>query len=455
MARPPRKAKRSARAKQAPTAWVTHTIKKGDTLSQVAKRYRLTVDELRKINRLKKKRFLRPGQVLKIKVRKASTRRGAAAERRSTGQRHTKARRAVGPWVTHKVRKGDYLWGLADKYDVTVSEIVKRNRLGKRRRINPGQVLKIKRKGSQMLVGGLILPKQGEGYVRMRPKRSWGTAGTVTYLQEVYRDFMALHPDSTPGMIADLSKQGGGYLPPHKSHQRGVDVDVSYYKADNERSRGLEVVTPETWDVRKNWDLIRLYLNTGHVSAIFMDWHLQAALYDHLIELGYKKKLLARILQYPRPIGERRGIIRHSPGHHHHLHIRFDCTKPDKPCKRPRIAMVPPPPVRVAAAPPIAIVEAAVELPKTLTEPLVAPQVVQPAVSAAGPAHRPGPPRRPGFLAADRIGRHAEMAQRPIDVWRSALDSADPTAPILRAAPASPRRCEGADRLPRFGVSQL
>jgi membrane-bound lytic murein transglycosylase D len=47
-------------------AFVTHKVQRGQTLSHIAKRYRVTVTGLRTANRLGKSAALRPGQVLKI-----------------------------------------------------------------------------------------------------------------------------------------------------------------------------------------------------------------------------------------------------------------------------------------------------------------------------------------------------------------------------------------------------
>ncbi len=48
-------------------SYITHTVKKGDSLSKIAKKYDVTVDALLKLNKLKENASLRKGQVLKIK----------------------------------------------------------------------------------------------------------------------------------------------------------------------------------------------------------------------------------------------------------------------------------------------------------------------------------------------------------------------------------------------------
>jgi len=72
------------------------------------------------------------------------------------------------------------------------------------------------------------------------------------------------------------------------------------------------------------------------VPVIFMDYALQRTLHGHLVQIGYDKALRSRILQYPRSIEVKKGVIRHSPGHHHHLHVRFDCLSATDPCVAPK-----------------------------------------------------------------------------------------------------------------------
>ena len=72
-----------------------------------------------------------------------------------------------------------------------------------------------------------------------------------------------------------------------------------------------------------------------------MDHKLQAVLHRYLKRQGYSATQLDQWLQYPRSRHNRKGLIRHSPGHHHHLHIRFDCVRSDDPCRRPTAALVP------------------------------------------------------------------------------------------------------------------
>jgi LysM repeat protein len=303
---------------------------------------------LRRINRLKKGVNIHPGQRLRVRRHVYLPRRMSAGSRRWS-RRHLK--KSHKKWLVHVVKKGDTLWKIADHHDVSLRRLIRNNDFGKRPHIYPGDRIRVRVATGRRLKGSVQLSHSGAGYIRMRPKRSWGTPGTIRLMEEVYAEMARLYPDGPRGYVADISLRGGGPLRPHKSHQRGVDADISYYKAGNEPTRGLEVMNSQTLDVAKTWDLIRLLLNTGHMKVIFMDYNLQAVLYDHLVHIGYDDEVIARIVQFPRRKANRRAFVRHSPGHHHHLHIRFDCVKMDDPCRRPRIAVIPAPPVKVAAKP--------------------------------------------------------------------------------------------------------
>lgn len=94
----------------------TYTVKKGDTLSQIAYDNKITTSELKKANNLASD-LLKIGQVLIIPSK-------------STGE------------INYIVQKGDNLYTIANKYDTTVSDIKKLNNLSTNT-LQIGQVLKI------------------------------------------------------------------------------------------------------------------------------------------------------------------------------------------------------------------------------------------------------------------------------------------------------------------------
>lgn len=93
-----------------------YTVKKGDTLSAIAKKYNTTVNELAKINNIKNVNLIYPGQ--KIKISGNSPKKGQ---------------------ITYTVKKGDNLSKIAKKYNTTVNKLVKTNNIKNPNLIYPGQ----------------------------------------------------------------------------------------------------------------------------------------------------------------------------------------------------------------------------------------------------------------------------------------------------------------------------
>lgn len=111
----------------APTAaTVTHTVRSGDTLSEIAQKYGVSVASIQSANGLKGETIV-AGQSLTVK--------GGATPSKSSSAPGSKP-------VTYTVRGGDTLGGIAEKYDCTVAELKSWNALSGTR-IYAGQKLKI------------------------------------------------------------------------------------------------------------------------------------------------------------------------------------------------------------------------------------------------------------------------------------------------------------------------
>ncbi|MBQ8219540.1 MAG: LysM peptidoglycan-binding domain-containing protein, partial [Bacilli bacterium] len=100
----------------------TYTVKKGDNLYQIANKYNVSVDEIKKLNNLTTNN-LSINQVLKIPEKKDISNDGISPN-------------------TYTVKKGDTLYQIANKYNVSVEEIKKLNSLTTNN-LSINQVLKI------------------------------------------------------------------------------------------------------------------------------------------------------------------------------------------------------------------------------------------------------------------------------------------------------------------------
>ena len=105
----------------------THTVKSGENLGLIAKKYKCTVTDLKEWNNLTKSNIY-PNQ--KLVVYKPNEKQSSSVKE--------------GKYLYHVVRKGDTLWDIAREYDgVTVDQIKRLNNITDTRRIKPGQKIKI------------------------------------------------------------------------------------------------------------------------------------------------------------------------------------------------------------------------------------------------------------------------------------------------------------------------
>jgi len=104
-------------------SWRRHRVSAGDTLTSIAKKYHVTAGAIADANNLKRNSGLEPGEKLII----------PAVQPQSETKRRL---------VSYRVRRGDTLDGIADRFSVTLGDVRKWNHL-KANRVNRGMVLRI------------------------------------------------------------------------------------------------------------------------------------------------------------------------------------------------------------------------------------------------------------------------------------------------------------------------
>jgi len=172
----------------------------------------------------------------------------------------------------------------------------------------------------------------GTGWIVRDSRFAYGARQTIDGLTHALRQVVASHPGGQNAMIADISKLGGGRLPPHVSHQSGRDVDVTYYRLTDEAPTFSRARVSEL-DLKRNWTFIRTLLVDHDIEYIFASRPIQRALYAYAESLGEHPAFLDRVFEVGTH-GHRnaRGIVRFSPGHDDHMHIRFACLPQDYRC---------------------------------------------------------------------------------------------------------------------------
>lgn len=139
------------------------------------------------------------------------------------------------------------------------------------------------------------------------------------------------HPTWDPITVGDLSNRGGGPMFGHKTHDRGVDADLSLFLRGARTRDGFEDVHPREIDPLATWTLIETLLDSGNVQFILLDQgHIDRL--AHWLERtrGWARDEVRSILIPREQIvpWSTRGVVRHAPNHRSHLHVRITPPPP-------------------------------------------------------------------------------------------------------------------------------
>ncbi len=193
-------------------------------------------------------------------------------------------------------------------------------------RDGPSQSIGAATSGS--LESGCQFPRSGPGWLAVNDN-AFGTDETVALLQYALRTTALQFPGTPAVVVGGLSKPDGGFFAPHKSHQSGRDVDIGY--AHTSSQKRFVDAQANNLDLERTWFLMSLLLGSGKVSYVFMDYQVQALLYEALLDQGWTEARLEPLFQYPAGGNVSQGVIRHAVGHLNHFHVRFRCPESDRP----------------------------------------------------------------------------------------------------------------------------
>ncbi len=115
--------------------YVVHYVRRGETVSGIARRYRTSVSAIARLNRLRRNYLIRPGQRLKVPARGRvgySTRRYSAVKKPTSRPEGASA---------YTVQAGDTPYSIAQRFGMRLRSLLSINGLNRRSRIYPGQQL--------------------------------------------------------------------------------------------------------------------------------------------------------------------------------------------------------------------------------------------------------------------------------------------------------------------------
>lgn len=169
-----------------------------------------------------------------------------------------------------------------------------------------------------LLWNGVPMPESPRWTIA-EPEFAYGTEETVLGLVNAIDAVNELYPGTHPLTVGHLSKPGGGWLRPHRSHQSGRDVDLGLYYRDD--SRWYARATPQNFDVPRNWALLSALMKTSPVEYVFIDRSLHPALRSQAEAVGEAPDFVRDAFDgIP---GKTQPLIRHARGHDDHIHVRF------------------------------------------------------------------------------------------------------------------------------------
>lgn len=173
------------------TELAVYRVREGDSLWKIANRHNVSLKQLRAWNKGRIGKYLKPGQ--KIYVSARSTRQRGSSANRSSSSRGARPEGTI----TYRVRSGDSLWSVANKHGVTTRQLKAWNQGKIGKYLIAGQKLTIHGRGSSTSVArgsgeaqiyrvraGDTLSTIAQRYgVRTREIRDWNRGNLGKYLR--------------------------------------------------------------------------------------------------------------------------------------------------------------------------------------------------------------------------------------------------------------------------------
>ncbi|MFO0742335.1 MAG: penicillin-insensitive murein endopeptidase [Labilithrix sp.] len=185
------------------------------------------------------------------------------------------------------------------------------------------------------LIGGAHL--SDSDHVRVVPSYApgdsrWGLEALVSMIDRAAKAVKKQWPDAQLS-IGHLSRQGGGEIDRHASHESGRDADIGFY-VRNQQGKTIYADhfvtfkgdgTAPSWpgaqfDDAKNWQLVTSFVSdvNAHVTHIFVASPIRARLLAYAEKIGAPAAVRTRAAEL---MAQPRGSLPHDD----HFHVRVAC----------------------------------------------------------------------------------------------------------------------------------
>ena len=167
-----------------------------------------------------------------------------------------------------------------------------------------------------------FLQLQSEIYIQShRPTRNYGRRELIERLNSAAESLYTKY--GTILHVYDLSREHGGFIPPHKSHRQGLDADIGIYSYTDKEGRfensygRLKTLDQKTLEI--NWEFIKTLQKDRDIDYIFWSQRYILVMRQFVRE------------KYGADEWKRYGkVLYHKPGHADHFHLRVSESGKDQ-----------------------------------------------------------------------------------------------------------------------------
>ncbi|MDO9188735.1 MAG: LysM peptidoglycan-binding domain-containing protein, partial [Sulfurimicrobium sp.] len=124
----------------------THTVARGDTVLNIAKRYGMTPAELKSRNNLKSNNLARGQKLTVLASSKQNSEKTQVARNKSEAEKPLKVAKnpaAKGKHTRYVVKRGDTVFSIARRFDVAVNDLQRWNNIPASNSLQPGNILRV------------------------------------------------------------------------------------------------------------------------------------------------------------------------------------------------------------------------------------------------------------------------------------------------------------------------